>query len=168
MPETPVTPAGDEAPVTPLAGDETPTEPAPTDPAPGGDELPPDMGGSTGDPTLPPPPVELPPPPDYQVGVNAILAALRDESTAPRWSTEMDSVAVSVRELYDFILPIAYEVAGTDPTSRSQARDAASSLVLSRISEEVLYAHEAAEQADQPVEPPPVEPPPPVQPPAEG
>lgn len=182
-PENPPTDEGGTEP-TPAPTDEgggTTTEPAPADegggdegtPTPADDETPPDEGTGGGDEggggtEEPPPPVELPPPPDYQMGVSTIVGELMDEATAPRWSTQMADLAGSVHTVYDFILPIAYEMSGTDEVSRRMARDAVSSLLVTRLVEEIQGAEAAAELADRPAEPEPTPPPAPVEPPAEG
>jgi hypothetical protein len=153
-PETPP-PAEEETPASPPAEEGGGTTDTPGDETPGGGE-----GGDE-----PPPVVVLPPPPDYQQGVGTIYGELTDEVNAARWSTQMDNMANAVRVTYDYILPIAYELAGPEAQSRAMARDAVASLLLTRATEEVQGARVAAELADAPE---PTPPPAPSEPPSEG
>lgn len=144
-PENP--PTGDETPTPPPAGDETPTgdEGTPT-PAPA-DETPGEESGGGGD--VVPPPVILPGS-DYSQGVDTLYGELTDEANTPRWAQALDELTHLVATTYDEdVLAVAYELAGSEPESRSMARDAAQSLLLTRITEALQGARAVAELEDQ-------------------
>lgn len=145
------------------------TPEGPVDETPPGEE--PGTGNGGGD--EPPPPVVLPPTgTEYQQGVDTLYGELTDEVNTPRWAARVDELTALVAAVYtDDVLPVAYELAGDEAESRRMARDAAASLVLTRISEALQGAEAAAELDDQPEpepEPTPEPPAPPVEPPAEG
>lgn len=88
---------------------------------------------------------------DYQMGVSTIYGELTDEENAPGWTRAMEELVHLVHTTYEEeVLPVAYGLTGDDPVSRAMGREAAASLVLTRLTEAAQGAQAAAELEDLP------------------
>lgn len=88
---------------------------------------------------------------DRATGVSVIFGELTDERNTPRWADRMNELTHLVATTYEEeVLPVAYELTGSEPESRKMAREAAASLVLTRITEALQGIEAVAEMSDQP------------------